>query len=164
MRKSINLFEMDDENGSFQALSLIDAAAEKFGRYNLAAGNCGTFALALSNNLRSRGYKPTIALLHRWYEEDDYSNGIDGLVETDPDIYHVVVMMGDKMFDASGETSISDLLSLSIREYKDKNPGFIRDIGIDEEALHTIIEHDTNWSIPVKVFEKAMNDQSDGKE
>ncbi len=102
-------------------LSFIERAADKLGRDRLAGGNCGTFSLALAYCLKDLGKIPTLGFLYRFFEEDNISD-IDGLAGTDPDIYHVVVMLGDRMFDASGETNVNALVALSLRAYGDREP------------------------------------------
>jgi hypothetical protein len=155
IRKIITLIETAGSDGSREALTLVDKAAKKFGRARLTAGNCGTFALALATCLREQGFIPNIAFIYRWMEDVD-SIDIDVLAEHEPDIYHVVVMLGDRMFDFSGETNVDGLMAFSVREYRDREPGFLRDIGMDEPAIHSLIEHDTNWSITTAAFLQAM--------
>lgn len=156
IRELVNLVETYEEGAVSASVQLINRAANKFGRYNLAAGNCGTFAFALAICLRQKGFTPSFALIHKYQEENDYSLGVDALLNTDPDIYHIVTLVDGHMFDASGEISTNDLLKLSIREYSDTHPGFIQNIGMDEIAIRDIIENDTNWSISTASFLQAM--------
>ena len=60
------------------------------------------------------------------------------------------------MFDASGETDVNTLIALAVREYRDSQPGFFRDVGMDEPAIHDLVENDTNWSIPTAAFLHVM--------
>lgn len=155
IRRWMRMAENVGSDGSSEALVFIGKAARKFGRARLSGGNCGTFALALATRLKEIGLRPTIAFIYRWHEEENFSN-VDDLVGSEPDIYHVVVMLGDRMFDASGETNVNALLTLTVREYRDREPSLLRDIGMDEPAVHTLIEEDTNWSITSAAFLVAM--------
>lgn len=81
------------------------------------------------------------------------------LVGTDPDIYHVIVMLGDRMFDAAGEIDVNYLVRVSQREYRDTNPGFFKDIGMDETAIRELIINDTNWSISTERFYAVLKNK-----
>jgi len=126
---------------------LIKKASEKFGVMNLSSGNCGVFALALGRLLSEKGLEPKINFLFK-FREDENINTIDNLSNSEPDIYHVVLSLNDKIYDGTGETSIEKLLELSVREYNDFEPMYLKDVGLEENALRAVIEFDTNWFIP----------------
>lgn len=142
---------------------LIEKAAEEFGRINLSNGNCGQFALALSQKLIDKGIKPSIGVLHKYY--DDIKD-IDDLASEEIPIYHIVVIVNDKIYDATGEITTLDLLNFSVREYRDNDPAYIKEIDIDEMSLHSIIESETNWYISKEKFYdffKSLKIQSKNK-
>lgn len=149
------LRERSEDDPAEIALALINKGAQKFGRSRLAAGNCGTFALALAWSLREKGFRPSLGFLYRFEE-----GNIDDLASSEPDIYHVVMMLGDRMFDAAGEIDVNDLLALSMREYRDPEPGFLQHVGMDEPAALSLIENDTNWSINTGTLRAALKSTS----
>lgn len=126
---------------------LIQKASEEFSVMNLSSGNCGVFALALGRLLSEKGLEPKINFLFK-FREDENINTIDNLSNSEPDIYHVVLSLNDKIYDGTGETSIEKLLELSVREYNDFEPMYLKDVGLEENALRAVIEFDTNWFIP----------------
>lgn len=142
-----------EDDGSTLALSLIDKAAKRFGRDRLSGGNCGTFALALAMALQEQGLAPTLAFSYR---EKGRCDTIEEVIEAETDIYHVVVMLGERMFDATGETNADALLRLARMEYGDRRPSFFRDIAVDDFAMHQLISTETNWSINTGTFRAAF--------
>lgn len=128
---------------------LIEKAVEKFGRINLSNGNCGQFSLALAQQLIDKGFKPKIGVLHKYDEE---VTDLDELASQEVPVYHVVLILNDKIFDSTGEITTYDLVQFSKREYRDSAPSYIKDIGVNEISLHSIIESETNWYIPKEMF------------
>ncbi len=136
---------------NFEIEKIIETSANKFGRINLSSGNCGKFALALGEYLAENGIESKINILFKYHEDQDV-NTIDELAGSDPDVYHVVLSVGDKIYDGTGETSIEKLLEFSVAEYKDFEPMYMKDVGLKESSLEAVVEFDTNWSIDKSNF------------
>ncbi len=144
-------------DGSVEALAAIEKAAKKFGRHALSGGNCGTFSLALATHLRDLGFSPEIAFIFRYRDDVDCKyKRIADVIELETDIYHVVVTLGDRMFDATGETSLGTLIHLATTQYGDREPGFWPHAKIDDRELRSLIEHDTDWSVTSSAFYTAI--------
>lgn len=130
-------------------LEIINKSARNFGVINLSSGNCGQFALALADKLINKGYKASIGILHKYDEE---VGDLHDLASEEVDIYHVVVVVDDKIFDGTGKITTEDLIQFAIKEYRDDSPSYITAIDVDELALHTIIDFETNWNIKKEIF------------
>lgn len=138
---------------------LIDSASKIFGRDNLSSGNCGNFALALASILIEKGLSPKIGILH-FCDEDEYFDSIEDLSISEPNIYHVVLINDDKIYDSTGEIKKDYLIDFSIREYHDDQPMFMEGIDIKDEneyiALKTLCDFDTDWSISQDKFYNSI--------
>lgn len=137
-----------------EVLKLIEESAQKFGRINLSSGNCGQFSLALAKKLIDKGINATIGVLHKY---DSDVTDLQELACEEVPIYHVVVTIEDKIFDSTGKITTQDLVDFSIREYRDDEPSYIKNINVEELALHTIINFETNWSINAETFYEFLN-------
>ena len=145
-------------------IRLIDESAEKFGRINLSSGNCGQFSLALAQKLIDMGHTPTIGILHEYSDDIDIDDfNIDDLAGMELPIYHIVVSVNDSIFDSTGQITTENLVDFSIREYKDPSPGYISDIDVNDIALMTLINFDTNWNIPAETFYSFLNNIQEKK-
>lgn len=151
-------YEMKPQDEA-KILALIEASAKHFGRINLSSGNCGQFAIALAYKLKDIGIEARLGFLHKY---DTDAPDLEGLASIEPDIYHVVIHIGDNMYDATGKVTVDDLVMFSRREYYDDSPGYLQCIfncdRYDDLAVHTIVEFETNWEIENADFYEFLHD------
>lgn len=120
-------------------------------------GNCGKFALALSDALKLNNTLTTIGILFRNVNGIEIYN-VKDLMAAETDIYHTIVIDGrGNFYDASGALSKNDLMKIAQKEYGDGNPGFLADISITDPTLKILINNDTNWSENESYFLRLFN-------
>jgi hypothetical protein len=156
MRHFIHTVENAQEGlATSPVLALISKAQHEFGADKLRSGNCGTFALALGAILSEVGIPFKIGILFNQGKLEPGTHfGTQTIILAETDIYHVAVIIGNRIYDGDGEISEQAFASYAA-QYGDRHPGGYL-VDFDDEYLRTLIEGETNWSIPPKVFEGAM--------
>lgn len=152
MRDFINIIESET---CVPLLELIKKAQEKFGAQNLYSGNCGSFAIALGAILSEMNIDFKVGILFnqdRMEEGDAFST--QAIIEAETDIYHMAIVIGNRLYDGDGEISEQDFVDYA-KAYADDNPGAYL-VDYSDRWLKSLVENETNWTIPPSVFEKAM--------
>lgn len=151
MRKFIDILT-ETENA---ILALIGKAQAKFGAAKLYGGNCGTFAIALGTILTEMEIDFKVGIL---FNQDRMEPGeafsTQAIIEAETDIYHVAIVIGNRIYDGDGEITEQAFVDYATA-YADSNPGGYL-VVFDDRWLRSLVENETNWSIPPAAFEKAM--------
>jgi hypothetical protein len=148
-------------NNRKDILKFIDRAADRYGVEKLSGGNCGTFALALAQKLKDTGVSVSLGVL--FSDSDDIDSPMD-IIDTEADVYHVVIEHNNKYYDGTGIVSADTLLSLARDQYGDRAPGFFRDVHPFDPITQKLIRSETNWSMQPAQFYQALEENfADGK-
>jgi hypothetical protein len=132
-----------------ELLAAIKRCEDHYGE-NVAAGNCGMFALALCEFLKQQGKAPMMAFIYR--DPADETKTIKDVLALETDIYHVVVMFEGKLYDGHGETTADNLLDMAERQYGDGEPAYMTEVAPHDMDMLRLIENDTDWSITSQEF------------
>lgn len=119
-----------------------------------SSGNCGMFALALREVLGSGDLVFVTNGSSPEYATDDDAE--ENLMLGEPDIWHVALKVGDKLYDGTGEITIDDLDEIAYREYGDVEPFLTVWSDVNEPEFYKIIRNNTNWFIDKDEFVNAM--------
>ena len=133
-------------------LHAIRYAQRTFGTDNLSGGNCGTFALALARLSAEAGKQSTFGILFR---DVAGVETIRELLDAETDIYHIVLEVGNRKYDGTGETTVDQMLDLAETQYGDFNPGYFSEVAMSKDFMR-LVRNDTDWSIQAPTFYKAM--------
>lgn len=103
-------------------------------------GNCGQVAFGIANYMVNKGQDVGIAFLTNNDFEDE-----EELTQGEPNVYHVLLQMGDKFFDVSGEQTPDSMIIFASREYGDEDPALWDGFEINDRTRR-IINTQTQWS------------------
>ena len=131
-------------------LSLIKKSQSIFGIDTLSGGNCGMFALAIGRILQDKNITTTLGFLIR--DDDGEYNNLRDAQAGETDFYHVVIEYKGKMFDGTGMVTKKQLLAMANDEYGDSNPRYLGQNTINDRHALSVIDNDTNWTIPASNF------------
>jgi len=105
--------------------------------YDLMFGNCGTFAIAVVREAQRRGISDVgLAFAHNAETDEEMLWG-------DYSLYHVAIFIGDKIYDARGEISESQLTDFDENISKDAYIDYFDTINLDK--MQRSIEKNTDW-------------------
>jgi hypothetical protein len=141
-------------DGHNAVLTLIQRAVKRFGVDRLSGGNCGTFALALATHLEQLGYQPKLGFFY--LRREQRCTTIHEVIASETDIYHVFVMLNGRHYDGTGEVSVDDLFAIARDQYDDDDPSDFTDIDVDDRAMLSLIDNDTDWNLDAVAFYRAM--------
>lgn len=133
-----------------RAMALIDRAKKTFGEAQLFGGNCGTFALALVTALDDPAVRLGVA-----YRGEDTEQPKD-ILDSETDVYHVWVEIGETLVDGSGQMDHRRLLDWVGQEYQDGKPGLLMDADPKDVNLGRLIRQDTYWDVTQDVFQEGI--------
>lgn len=119
-------------------------------------GNCGMFVLALRDVIGGGDI-----VLCTNSSDPDYVEGddaFDNLLNGEPDIWHVALLMNGHMYDGLGEVTIDSLTDFCIREYRDDPyiQAWTLENKADEDQMYKIIRWNTDWSYDKDYFIKKL--------
>lgn len=119
-------------------------------------GNCGFFALAIARELSKRGIDSSIIIASDMDEEDVES--VRSYGDNEPDIYHVAIKVGDKIYDGNGETSIQSLKDIAEEEYGDLQPtilehSYSKD---NDDDFRFAFEWSTNYDVDAEYYQELI--------
>lgn len=149
MVKTFKQFVNENSTNSDVVLPLIQKARDIYGEDKLYGGNYGTFALAIAQIMKDNGKSVTLGILFNDSQELD--NPID-IVNTESDVYHVVIEFDGKKYDGTGLVTDDTLLDIAQDQYNDEAPGFFRDVDPFSTEARKVISSETAWNISAEKF------------
>ena len=111
-------------------------------------GNCGMFAVAIGKIAQEEGQSASLVFATNAETEAELMN--------EPDIYHVVVQIGNEMFDGDGSTDVNELKRFCGVYYDDPDP-YIYTLSLDEGAI-TLVRQNTDWNTSWETFYQQLKD------
>ena len=108
------------------------------------------FALAIGRILQDKNITTTLGFLIR--DDDGEYNNLRDAQAGETDFYHVVIEYKGKMFDGTGMVTKKQLLAMANDEYGDSNPRYLGQYTINDRHALSVIDNDTNWTIPASNF------------
>jgi hypothetical protein len=142
--KNIREFsEFSHENVDPSVESVVDLYSTLVeGGVSPSGGNCGQSAYAIYRWVRERtGKTVSIGVLTNAEDEDWLVNG-------EPDVYHVTVVVDGISVDETGVVSETDLLALAEDQYSDPNPQYyVFDMPTEAKKVLRIIGSSTNYTV-----------------
>lgn len=138
------------------ALTLVEKCQKKYGK-KLYGGNCGTFALALGSYLSEIGVESNVVVFSDfWSGEPGNPVSASDISAYEPRVYHIALSVNGVLYDGDGVVTEGHILDWIEAEYADDEVT-INNFPLKSKGVETLINNDTNWSIPVSKFYKFMN-------
>lgn len=131
----------------------------------LDGGNCGVFALGLARYIKKEMPEVEVTLGVLSESVGEVEDFIKTALYSDIDIYHVVVIIEEHMYDGRGEIKVEELLELAESQYSDDSPTLYCLSDIGSERTRRIIEGNTNyngfnWSDIYRYLTKIYKDKN----
>jgi len=147
--RNIKTFESfaDSSSGNIELAVGLYEDLEKGSDVSLSGGNCGQSAYAVYRWMRENtGAKLEIGVLTNAEDEE-------WLVDGEPDVYHVVVVVDGTPIDETGVLTGESLLSIAKDQYLDLDPSYhIFSMPEEERKVLRIISTSTNYTVDWNYF------------
>lgn len=135
---------------------LVTKCQQKYGK-KLYGGNCGTFALALGSYLKDNGIESDVVIFSDFWSEDfDEPSCAADISAAEPRVYHVALSVNGLLYDGDGIVTKDHILDWIESEYDD-NEIMVNNFPLESRGMETLINNDTDWSIPASKFYKFIN-------
>lgn len=152
-----------EELSNKQVMHNLSEICKKVGyKRNGDSGNCGNFALALARELHKIDIPSDIVICSDLAVNDDTE--IIDYEDYESSMYHVVLMVNNKLYDSLGESSIQKLQKIALDQYGDNNPSITawRYTPENDDKFRYIFEWGTDFNTYPEYFQKSFKNYLKG--